>query len=100
MDESLFHRLAEETLATLAEALEPAFESGALEDMECAGGVLTLTLPSGRVVVVSKHTASQQIWLASPQLGGLHFRYHATAPHWQLPDGRNLEAVLQCALEE
>lgn len=94
MNESEFHRLSDDMLTRLYDALEAADESGALE-AECASGVLTLQLPSGEQYIVSKHTASRQIWLSSPLSGGLHFSYDGA---WKLQDGRTLEEILTAEL--
>lgn len=95
VSETEFHRLADETLTALSEGLEPAFESGALDELELASGILTIEV-SGKTIIVSKHAASREIWLASPSAGGLHFAYNA--PHWQLADGRTLSAILSAEL--
>ena len=98
MNETDYHRVVDATLAHYAEKLEPAFESGALEDVELQGGVLTLVTRTGITLVISKHTASQQLWLASPASGGLHFSYDPAHHHWHLPDGRECHAVLTAEL--
>ena len=95
IDESLFHRLSDSALKELCAALERADENGMLE-MEYAGGVIAINLPSGRQYIVNKHTASKQLWLSSPRSGGLHFSYH---DGWKLADGRVLRDVLLTELE-
>lgn len=98
MDETTYHQLADATLDALEHALEPAYDSGALDDLLRDGSVLSITLASGQTLVVSKHAPTQQIWLASTRLGGLHFERRDE--DWQLADGRRLHATLQTALAE
>lgn len=95
LTETEFHRRADATLTTLAQGLEPAYEAGDLEELELSGGILTIET-AGKTLVVSKHAASQEIWLASPTSGGLHFPYKDGI--WQLADGRTLTGVLSIEL--
>jgi iron donor protein CyaY len=92
--ESEFHRFADATLDALFDQLESAYESGSLEDLELQEGVLTIQTQLGQTFVISKHTASGQIWLASPISGGLHFSYESESGEWLLPDGTPLTARL------
>ncbi len=96
MDPTTNHILATATHTRNAEALEPAYESGAIDELELESSTLTITPEGGRTLVVSKHAPTQQIWLASPRLGGLHFLRVGEA--WQLPDGRTLFPTLQSEL--
>lgn len=96
MQETEFHRLADATLDALADGLEEADGSGQIE-VEYQGGVIAIDLPGGKQLIVSKHTASRQIWLSSPVSGGLHFSHAAGG--WQLADGRTLNNVLAAELK-
>lgn len=96
MNESQFHLLADTMLGAIADAVEPADGDGALES-EYQGGINTITFPDGRQLIISKHTASRQIWLSSPVSGGLHFSHNGE--QWVLPDGRSLESVLTSELK-
>ena len=91
MNETEFHRLADNMLNTMFDALEEADEKGAL-DVEYQDGIMTIRLPGGKQYIVSKHAPSQQIWLSSPLSGGLHFSYDAAT--WALPTGARLSGVL------
>lgn len=97
MDESVYHLLSKESINIIIDRLEEADQSGALE-MEYEGGILTLDLPSGRQLLLSKHTASRQLWLSSPLSGGLHFSHDGKG--WTLADGRRLEDVLSQELKQ
>ena len=93
MDETQFHSLADSTLQTYFEQLEPAYERGALDELELEGGILTL-IAQGKTLLLNKHTASRQLWLASPFSGGLHFGFDANRNHWTLSNGMTLDATL------
>lgn len=94
MDETTFHALADPMLARYFDRLEPLYESGALEELELQGGILTLLLPSGQTLLVSKHAPTRQLWLASRRAGGLHFAYDAGTQQWVLANGTTLDAQL------
>lgn len=96
MDDTLYQQLATATLTRLADALEGAYTDGALEELELDDAVLTIQPDGARPILVSKHGPTQQLWLASPRLGGLHFRREGDS--WKLPDGRELLATLRAEL--
>ena len=71
IDESQFNAQAEATLARIETALD---ESGADVDYEMqAGGVLELEFADGSKIIVNRHTAAREIWVAAKS-GGFHFR--------------------------
>jgi len=94
LDESHFHAVADATLNHLFDQMEDAFDAGAFEELELTDGVLRIEDTKGHVWIVNRHSASRQIWLASPRLGGLHFTFDHDTQSWTLPDGRNLKDVL------
>ena len=74
IDESQFNAQAEATLARIETALD---ESGADVDYEIqAGGVLELEFADGSKIIVNRHTAAREIWVAAKS-GGFHFRPEA-----------------------
>lgn len=95
MDATTYHRLASATLESLQVRWEESYNAGKLEECELTGGILTLVSAAGKTWVVSQHEASQQLWLASPISGGLHFEYVEATQQWQLKDGRELVSLLQ-----
>ena len=97
-DLSQFHAIADATLMHLHDQMENAYEEGDIEDLELAEGVLTVETDAA-TFVISKHSPSGQIWLASPFSGGLHFNYSATQKEWLLDNGDNLKHILQRDLE-
>lgn len=90
MTDSEFEALADMTLA----AVERAVEAAALEvDLERKGtGVLELEFSDGSKMVVNRHAAAREIWVAA-RAGGFHFRYDGSA--WRdTRDGTELFAAL------
>ena len=76
MTESEFETLAGETLA----ALERAFEAGAPDaDVQTKGaGVLEIEFDDGSKMVINRHGAAREIWVAA-RSGGFHFRHDGGA---------------------
>ena len=72
MTESEFEALADATIA----ALERALEASALDvDLETKGtGVLEVEFADGGRIVINRHTAARELWVAA-RSGGFHFRY-------------------------
>jgi CyaY protein len=72
MTPSEFDSLADAMLERIARAVE---ESGADCDCEPKGsGVLELEFADGTRIVVNRHSAARQIWVAA-RSGGYHFRW-------------------------
>jgi frataxin len=91
--------LAEKTLSAIADKLDKFDESGDIE-VEYQGGIITITLDSGRQFIVNKHAPSQQIWLSSPISGGLHFSYDKIEKNWKLVNGKELREILSSELKK
>lgn len=91
MNDTEYHQKSEEMLNKISEALEPYDEDGAVE-VELQAGILTVDLPSGKQLLLSKHGITKQLWLSSPVSGGLHFSFDGKS--WSLEDGRTLTQVL------
>ena len=90
MDESEFTAAAERTLESIERALE---ESGVDADTELKeGGVLEIEFGDGSRMVINRHAAAREIWVAAKS-GGFHFRWNGSA--WRdSRDGAELFAVL------
>ncbi len=90
MTESEFEALADSAITTLERALEA---SGVEADLEPkAGGVLEITFENGTKMVVNRHNAAREIWVAAKS-GGFHFRHDGVA--WRdTRDGSELFAAL------
>ena len=71
MDEAGFNALADAELERLEGLLDAC---GADFDYEVKpGGVLELEFDNGSKIIVNRHTAAREIWLAAKS-GGFHFR--------------------------
>ena len=90
MTESEFETLAGAALA----ALESAFEASAPDaDVQTKGaGVLEIEFDDGSKMVINRHGAAREIWVAAMS-GGFHFRHDGSA--WRdTRDGTELFAAV------
>jgi len=90
MDETEFEALAERTLGRLEAALEASGVDADVERKE--GGVLEIEFADGSKMIVNRHGAARQIWVAA-RAGGFHFRWDGSL--WRdTRDGGELFAAL------
>lgn len=90
MDESEFERLATAMLNRIEAALE-----GCAADIDfelAAGGVLEIEFVDGSKIIVNRHGAAKEIWVAAKS-GGFHFR-HADGRWVDTRSGEELLAAL------
>lgn len=79
----------EDTLLAIEDAIEG---SGADIDYETVNDILTLTCPDGSAIIITKQSATKQLWLAAKS-GGFHF--DITADGWVCDaDGETLSGKL------
>ncbi|WP_332672240.1 iron donor protein CyaY [Aromatoleum sp.] len=90
MEESEFNALAEAELARIEAALE---DCGADIDIEPKpGGVLEIEFANGTKMIINRHSAAREIWVAAKS-GGFHFR--PDGGRWiAARDGAELYALL------
>jgi len=90
MTDSEFEDLTEATLARIEQALEG---SGVDADLQSkAGGVLEIEFDNGTKMVVNRHAAARELWVAAKS-GGFHYRWDGAA--WRdTRDGGELFAAL------
>ena len=90
MNESEFEALAGIALEKIERALET---SGVEADFELkAGGVLEIEFDDGSKIIVNRHGAAREIWVAA-RSGGFHFRWDGSA--WRdTREGSELFAAL------
>jgi CyaY protein len=74
MDESEFEAAADAAL----EAIERALESLDLDFELKGGGVLEIEFDDGAKIIVNRHGAAREIWVAA-RSGGFHFRWDGAA---------------------
>ena len=93
LDESSFARLADDTLAGLAERIEDILSSCA--DVDLQEGILTIDLDEGGRYVINKHVPNRQIWLSSPFSGASHFNYDPQQGWVGARGGETLHTLLE-----
>lgn len=96
MDEADFLSRAEEMLARIEERVEQAAAAADLDiDLEPqAGGILKLEFANASQIIINRHAAAREIWVAA-RAGGFHFRWEEG--QWRgTRDGREL---LECLAE-
>ncbi len=98
MDEREFNGHADAMLAQLEAALE---QCGADLDFEMKpGGVLELEFAGGSKIIINRHTAAREIWVAAKS-GGYHFKRDPSGSWIASRDGEELLAVLaRCIAEQ
>src|SRR2546422_3477778 len=90
MDETEFAALAERALERIEAALEDCGVDADVERKE--GGVLEIEFADGSKMVINRHAAAREIWVAA-RAGGFHFRWDGSA--WRdTRDGTELFAEL------
>jgi CyaY protein len=96
MNETEFSERADDCLRRLADAVEA---SGVDADCSFKGdGVLEIELERGGKIIVNRHTAAREIWVAAKS-GGFHFRAEGAA--WNdTRDGTELFAALSRLLSQ
>lgn len=96
MDETAFNALADAELERVEAALE---NCGADIDIEPKpGGVLEIEFDSGTKMIINRHTAAREIWVAAKS-GGFHFR--PEGGRWVgTRDGADLYAMLTQLVRE
>jgi CyaY protein len=96
MDESEFNALAEVTLSEIERALDSC---GAEIDYEVKpGGVLEVEFDDGSKVIINRHSAAREIWVAA-RSGGFHFRL--VAGRWVgTRNGEELFAVVSRVISD
>jgi CyaY protein len=96
MDEGEFNPLADAMLARVEQALE---RCDADIDFElAAGGIIEIECANGTKIIINRHSAAREIWLAAKS-GGYHFR--PQGGQWLgTRDGEELMAALARCLSE
>jgi CyaY protein len=94
MNESQFEALATAAL----EKIERALEKTDLDFQLKAGGVLEIEFDDGSKIIVNRHGAAREIWVAA-RSGGFHFRWDGAA--WRdTRDGSELFAALSSLVSQ
>ncbi|HYB92363.1 MAG TPA: iron donor protein CyaY [Candidatus Binataceae bacterium] len=98
MDDSEFIRRSDECLQRVARWLE-GFDPDEV-DYSSADGSVTIEFPDGARFILSRQSATRQVWLAAGA-HGWHFDWDAKTGRWvDDKDGRELYARLASAIAE
>lgn len=90
MDEAQFNAAADQMLANIERALDTC--ESALDYELKPGGVLELGFDDDSRIIINRHTAAREIWVAA-RSGGYHFKFENGC--WvDTRDGRELMAAL------
>ncbi|HEX8964217.1 MAG TPA: iron donor protein CyaY [Rhodocyclaceae bacterium] len=97
MDEREFNREADAMLARIEAALDACDADLDYEIMP--GGVIEIEFDDGSKIIVNRHAAAREIWVAA-RSGGYHFKFDGG--RWVgTRDGAGLmEALSRCASEQ
>lgn len=82
MNDSEFNSLADAVLGRIEAGLEAAVESGDadLDFAMVSAGVLEIEFPDRSKIIVNRHGAAKEIWVAA-RSGGFHFRWDGSLWH-------------------
>lgn len=82
MNDADFLSTYKATLSHIEECAERAIvDDGAELDYESGNDMLTLTFRDSSVAIISRQSATQQLWLAA-RSGGFHFNYDEAEAEW------------------
>lgn len=96
MDESRFNQLADEMLARI-EAAFADIDSDFDYELK-PGGVIELEFSGGSKIIINRHTAAREIWVAA-RSGGFHFKLDGDM--WvNTRDGTRLHELLERCMSE
>lgn len=97
MDEREFDANADQMMLSLEQAVEA--EPGGIDFEVKPGGIIEIECDDGSKVIINKHRAAREIWIAA-RSGGYHFRYDSG--NWvDTRDGESLaERLSQCLSEQ
>ena len=84
MNDSEFNALADAVLKRIEARLDAA--DADLDSAMTSGGVLEIEFADGAKIIVNRHSAAQEIWVAAPS-GGFHFRWDGQS--WRDTRGGN-----------
>ena len=90
MNDREFNALSDTALAKIEEILETCGDD--VDFSTVSDGVLEIERADGSKVIVNRHAALREMWLAA-RSGGYHFAWNGSA--WIAHDGRELFAVLR-----
>lgn len=101
MDEQEFLKLAEAQMTALEQSLDRLQDQGEVDfDVETKpGGILELEFEDGSKIIVNRHAAAREIWVAA-RSGGFHFRWDGTNWVGTRDGGELMAAIARCMSEQ
>lgn len=82
MTEAEFERIYRASLLLIEDVIEQAIETDNIDlDYETVNDILTLECADGSSIIITKQSATQQLWLAAKS-GGFHFEYDQKEEAW------------------
>lgn len=82
MTEAEFEQTYRASLMQIEEAIERAIDADDIDlDYETVNDILTLECEDGSSIIITKQSATQQLWLAAKS-GGFHFEYSQENKAW------------------
>ncbi len=94
--EAEFLEQSERMMARIEQALDDSSEDFDWEIQP--GGVIEITCDDDSKVIINRHTAAREIWIAA-RSGGFHYRFDATQALWlNTRDGEELFTALNRVL--
>lgn len=100
MDEKAFLDLADAEMTVLESRIEAAFDAADIDaDIEAKpGGILELEFENGSKIIINRHAAAREIWVAAKS-GGFHYR--PEGGRWlNTRDGEEIYAALARLIAE
>ncbi len=93
-----FSTIASATIEHIATCIENQDPEG-IVDTDHLGDILNIFTSKGQYVI-NKHSAAQEIWLASPKSGPYHFAYQANKKLWLDSKNNELYKLITDELKE
>jgi len=93
MLEKDFYQLCENELSKLFDELEK-FDVNSDFDIDCADGILKITLQDGKTYVINRNSGNQKIWYSSPFSGADYFAFNAEKKAWENDKNQELSIKL------
>lgn len=101
MNEQEFARQADTELTELEAAIEAAIDTLDLDiDLEKKpGGILELECPDGSKIIINRHAAAREIWVAA-RSGGFHFAWNGSQWRSGRDDSELRATIARCIKEQ
>ena len=101
MDEQLFLSVADAQLMHIETVLERLIDVGDVDiDVELkAGGVMEIECANGSKIIINRHSAAREIWIAA-RSGGYHFAHNGNVWLAAKDSSELMEVLVRCLSEQ